>query len=169
MRVKSITVTSVSCIIDTGGGNGEATIFGTARIDGSGSFQYRIDVDDNGEPGRGRDTYHIQLSNGYDSGVKTLLAGNIQVQQTQTAAGIQAEGGAGSTTTTDTTTTPPPPQQEQQPANQLRDSSDTTTAEEEDTIEEEEGEEEGEETAVEETSATDNEGEEGTNNRDRGR
>jgi hypothetical protein len=86
MRVRSTTVSSVPCVIDTsGGGNGEASIFGTARIDGSGSFQYRIDVDDNGEPGRGRDTYHIQLSNGYDSGVKTLQAGNIQVQRAQTA------------------------------------------------------------------------------------
>ncbi len=65
MRVRSTTVSSVPCVIDTsGGGNGEASIFGTARIDGSGSFQYRIDVDDNGEPGRGQDTYHIQLSNG---------------------------------------------------------------------------------------------------------
>jgi YVTN family beta-propeller protein len=84
MRVRSTTVSSVRCVIDTNGSNGEASIFGTARIDGSGSFQYRIDVDDNGEPGRGRDTYHIQLSNGYDSGVQTLQAGNIQVQRTQT-------------------------------------------------------------------------------------
>jgi YVTN family beta-propeller protein len=80
MRVKSTTVSSVPCVIDASGGNGEASIFGTATIDGSGSYQYRIDVDDNGEPGKGRDTYHIQLSNGYDSGVKTLQAGNIQVQ-----------------------------------------------------------------------------------------
>ena len=59
MRVRSTTVSSVPCVIDTSGGNGE--------------------------PGRGRDTYHIQLSNGYDSGVKTLQAGNIQVQRAQTA------------------------------------------------------------------------------------
>jgi hypothetical protein len=59
MRVRSTTVSSVPCVTDTSGGNGEASIFGTATIDGSGSFQYRIDVDDNGEPGRGRDTYHI--------------------------------------------------------------------------------------------------------------
>ena len=84
MRVRSTTVSSVPCVIDANGGNGEASIFGTARIDGSGSFQYRIDVDDNGEPGRGRDTYHIQLSNGYDSGVQTQ-GGNIQVQRMQTA------------------------------------------------------------------------------------
>jgi hypothetical protein len=84
MRVRSTTVSSILCVIDTSGGNGEASIFGTATIDGSGSYQYRIDVDDNGEPGTGRDTYHIQLSNGYDSGVQTLQGGNIQVQRMQT-------------------------------------------------------------------------------------
>ena len=86
MKVKSKTVNAVSCDIANNGKDGEASIFGTASIDGSGTFVYRIDVDDNGEPGRGKDTYHIQLSNGYDSGVKTLQAGNIQVQRTQTAA-----------------------------------------------------------------------------------
>jgi YVTN family beta-propeller protein len=80
MRVKSKTVSSVPCVIDDGGDDGEASIFGTATIDGSGSFAYRIDVDDNGEPGKGIDTYHILLSNDYDSGVQTLKAGNIQVQ-----------------------------------------------------------------------------------------
>jgi hypothetical protein len=84
MKVKSKTVNAVSCDIASNGKDGEASIFGTASIDGSGTFVYRIDVDDNGEPGKGRDTYHILLSNGYDSGVKTLQAGNIQVQRTQT-------------------------------------------------------------------------------------
>jgi DNA-binding beta-propeller fold protein YncE len=184
MRVRSTTVNSVPCVIDASGGNGEASIFGTARIDGSGSFQYRIDVDDNGEPGRGRDTYHIQLSNGYDSGVGTLQAGNIQVRQVQTTAGIEAGGGAAPTTTNTTT-------QQEQPANQLQDPAlqgqvdiednntvrnpncdalldeverglretvppDCPTRPIIDTTDEEE------ETAVEETTATDNDGEEGT-------
>jgi hypothetical protein len=44
-----------------------------------GSFDFRIDVDDNGEPGRS-DTYRIRLSNGYDSGIQTLAkGGNIQI------------------------------------------------------------------------------------------
>jgi hypothetical protein len=46
---------------------------------GSGSFDFRIDVTDNGEPGAGQDTYRIRLSNGYDSGTQTLAGGNIQL------------------------------------------------------------------------------------------
>ena len=49
----------------------QASIFGTATIDGEGSFDYQIDVTDLGEPGTS-DTYRIRLSNGYDSGVQTL-------------------------------------------------------------------------------------------------
>jgi Mg-chelatase subunit ChlD len=74
MNVHSIDVLAVTC---TDGKS--ASIFGTATIDGAGTFDYRIDVVDNGEPGAGSDTYRIRLSNGYDSGVKTLLGGNIQV------------------------------------------------------------------------------------------
>jgi hypothetical protein len=56
-----------------------ASIFGTATVDGSGSYIFRIDVADNGEPGR-NDTYRIRLSNGYDSGVQKLSAGgNVQI------------------------------------------------------------------------------------------
>jgi hypothetical protein len=56
----------------------QASIFGTATIDGEGSFEYQIDVTDLGEPGTS-DTYRIWLSNGYDSGVQTLHGGNIQI------------------------------------------------------------------------------------------
>jgi hypothetical protein len=55
-----------------------ASIFGTATINGSGSFEYEIDVVDAGEPGTA-DTYRIWLSNGYDSGVQTLYGGNVQI------------------------------------------------------------------------------------------
>jgi hypothetical protein len=75
MNVHSIDVLAVTCSTD----GKSASIFGTATIDGSGTFNYRIDVVDNGEPGAGSDTYRIRLSNGYDSGVKTLLGGNIQI------------------------------------------------------------------------------------------
>jgi hypothetical protein len=72
MNVHSIDVDTVTC------SGTSASIFGTATIDGSGMFDYRIDVTDNGEPGTA-DTYRIRLSNGYDSGVQTLVGGNVQV------------------------------------------------------------------------------------------
>ena len=56
----------------------QASIFGTATINGSGSFDYEIDLVDAGEPGTA-DTYRIVLSNGYDSGVQTLYGGNVQI------------------------------------------------------------------------------------------
>jgi hypothetical protein len=55
-----------------------ASIFGTATIDGGGSFNYRIDLRDLGEPGV-NDRYRIRLSNGYDSGDQQLNGGNVQI------------------------------------------------------------------------------------------
>ena len=75
MNVHSITVQAVTC--NTAGT--AASIFGTATINGAGTFNFRIDVQDNGEPGAGTDRYRIRLSNGYDSGLKTLVGGNIQI------------------------------------------------------------------------------------------
>jgi hypothetical protein len=75
MSVMSINVLSVVCSPD----RTEAEIFGEATVDGTGSFDYRIRVEDHGEPGKGVDSYWIQLSNGYDSGRQTLRAGNIQI------------------------------------------------------------------------------------------
>jgi hypothetical protein len=57
-----------------------ATIFGEATIDGSGSHIYRIDVEDNGEPGRGVDRYRMRV-NAYDSGSQLLWGGNVQIHQ----------------------------------------------------------------------------------------
>ena len=74
MNVHSINVQAVTCSSD----GTQASIFGTATIDGSGTFDYRIDVEDLGEPGRD-DTYRIRLSNGYDSGEQVLESGNVQV------------------------------------------------------------------------------------------
>ena len=54
-------------------------IEGTADIDGM-SGTYKVDVADNGEPGRGSDTFAIQLSNGYTAN-GTLSGGNIQLHQ----------------------------------------------------------------------------------------
>src|SRR5688572_896041 len=74
MHVQSIEVQSVTC--NTAGT--QASIFGTASIDGSGTFDFRIDLKDLGEPGSS-DTYRIRLSNGYDSGEQTLSGGNVQI------------------------------------------------------------------------------------------
>ena len=75
MNVHSSSITAVVC----NAAGTAASIFGTATVNGSGSFNFRIDVADNGEPGR-NDTYRIRLSNGYDSGVHTLAAGgNVQI------------------------------------------------------------------------------------------
>ena len=71
----SLNVLAVVCSAD----GKSASIFGKATVNGSGSFDYRIDVTDNAEPGSGADTYRIRLSNGYDSGLQTLAGGNIQM------------------------------------------------------------------------------------------
>jgi hypothetical protein len=57
-----------------------ASIFGQATIDGSGTYDYRIDLQDLGEPGK-TDTYRIRLSNGYDSGEQVLNQGNVQIHK----------------------------------------------------------------------------------------
>jgi hypothetical protein len=74
MHVKSVDVDAVVCSAD----GTSASIFGTATIDGSGSFDYRIDLVDLGEPGTD-DRYRIRLSNGYDSGSQLLEGGNVQI------------------------------------------------------------------------------------------
>jgi hypothetical protein len=75
INVHSLTVLAVVCSAD----RMSASIFGTATVNGSGSYDFRIDVKDLGEPGR-NDRYRIRLSNGYDSGDQQLLpGGNIQI------------------------------------------------------------------------------------------
>lgn len=74
ISVHSIEVLAVVCSPD----GTSARIFGTATVNGSGPFDFRVDVRDLGEPGR-TDTYRIRLSNGYDSGERVLDQGNIQI------------------------------------------------------------------------------------------
>jgi protocatechuate 3,4-dioxygenase beta subunit len=74
--VQSIMLTAVTCSADLT----TATIFGTATIDGSGTFVFRIDVSDQGEPGT-NDSYGIILSDGYASGQQRLQAGNVQIHK----------------------------------------------------------------------------------------
>lgn len=57
-----------------------ASIFGTATIDGSGMFAFRIDVMDQGEPGS-NDTYGIIMSDLYFSGQQQLQGGNVQIHK----------------------------------------------------------------------------------------
>lgn len=74
LNVHSISVQAVTCSAD----GTSASIFGKATVDGSGTFDYRIDLKDLGEPGTS-DTYRIRLSSGYDSGEKVLESGNVQI------------------------------------------------------------------------------------------
>lgn len=76
MRIKSMNVRVVVCDDPT-----QAMIFGEATVNGSGTVSYRIAVRDQGEPGKGRDTYLILLSNGYSSGEQTLEGGNVQIRR----------------------------------------------------------------------------------------
>lgn len=54
-----------------------ATFVGTARVNGV-DMGYRIDVDDLGEPGAGRDTFRIQTENGFTA-AGVLAGGNVQI------------------------------------------------------------------------------------------
>jgi adhesin/invasin len=75
MNLHSISLVSIICSPD----RTYATIFGKATVDGSGSFDFRIDVTDLAEPGVGKDTYSIIVSTGYTSGVMVLEGGNVQI------------------------------------------------------------------------------------------
>jgi sugar lactone lactonase YvrE len=76
LNVHSLSITDVTCN-ET---KTQASIFGQATIDGTGSHSFQIDVQDNGEPGKGTDHYRIRLDTGYDSGDHTLRSGNVQIR-----------------------------------------------------------------------------------------
>jgi hypothetical protein len=76
-NVHSIELLATTCSDDLT----TATIFGTATIDGSGTFIFRIDVMDQGEPGV-NDSYGIMLSDGYFSGQQQLQGGNVTIHKT---------------------------------------------------------------------------------------
>ncbi|MEP6640011.1 MAG: post-COAP-1 domain-containing protein [Chloroflexota bacterium] len=80
INVHSIDVLAVTCSPD----GTMASIFGTATVDGAGAVDFRIDVQDLGEPGTS-DTYRIRLSTGYDSGEQVLAGGNVQIHLAKTA------------------------------------------------------------------------------------
>ena len=74
--VNTIDVQAVVCNND----HTQASLFGNATVDGSGSFEYEIDLQDNGEPGIA-DKYRIFIPGvPYDSGLQTLRGGNVQIR-----------------------------------------------------------------------------------------
>jgi hypothetical protein len=76
MTVNTIDVQAVICNED----RTAASIFGRTAVDGSGSYEYEIDLQDNGEPGV-NDTYRISIPGlVYDSGSQTLQGGNVQIR-----------------------------------------------------------------------------------------
>src|SRR5439155_26831454 len=79
--VQPQTVHSLNVLAVVLEGPTQASVYGQATINGSGSFYYRIRVQDLGEPGVGRDTYSILLQTGYYSGQQVLLGGNVQIHQ----------------------------------------------------------------------------------------
>jgi hypothetical protein len=77
MNFKATNILAITCTPDFK----TANVYGTATIDGSGSFAFRIRMTDNGDPGIGMDVYGIIVSNGYLSGDKVLQGGNIQIHK----------------------------------------------------------------------------------------
>ena len=58
----------------------QASLFGQTTIDGSGSYEYEIDLKDAGEPGID-DMYRISIPGAaYDSGPQMLQGGNVQIK-----------------------------------------------------------------------------------------
>jgi hypothetical protein len=54
-------------------------MFGTAKLKGAGSVEYRIDVQ-LGAWEWGKDSYRIRLSNGYDSGAQPIRHGDLDIR-----------------------------------------------------------------------------------------
>ena len=75
LKMLSLNVLAVVC-----DGTTRASIFGQATIDGSGVVNFRINVQDLGEPGKGQDTYWL-LMDDYNSGEQVLRGGNIQIRR----------------------------------------------------------------------------------------
>jgi hypothetical protein len=77
LTVNTIDVQAVVC----NGDRTAASIFGHTAVNGSGSYEYEIDLQDNGEPGID-DKYRIFIGSTppYDSGLQTLQGGNVQIR-----------------------------------------------------------------------------------------
>jgi hypothetical protein len=84
MDVTGTSITFVSILID----NAHATIKGTATVNGVSGYTFRVDMEDNGEPGKGHDRFRIRLdgpstfdSNSAAPNGGLLSAGNTQVHK----------------------------------------------------------------------------------------
>jgi hypothetical protein len=76
LRFKATTVDAVICSED----RTSAELYGSATVNGSGTFEYRIRLEDAGEPGSG-DMYGIVVPGvGYASGDQMLEGGNVQIR-----------------------------------------------------------------------------------------
>jgi hypothetical protein len=76
LTVNTINVQAVVCSED----RKKASLFGNATVDGSGSYEYQIDLEDAGEPGV-NDKYGILIPGvGYASGTQMLQGGNVQIR-----------------------------------------------------------------------------------------
>jgi lysophospholipase L1-like esterase len=72
--LRSLSVDAVTCSTDAS----RASVFGKAKLNGTGSVEYRIDIQVAAWE-RGKDTYRIRLSNGYDSGAQQIHHGDVDI------------------------------------------------------------------------------------------
>ena len=84
IALQSPSITFVSILSD----NQHATFEGTATVNGTGGYTFRVDLEDNGEPGNGVDRFRIRISgptnydsNNFAANAGLLTAGNIQVHK----------------------------------------------------------------------------------------
>ena len=76
LNVNTIDVQAVVCSSD----RSSASLFGHTAVNGTGSYEYEIDLKDAGEPGT-NDMYRIMIPGvGYDSGPQKLGGGNVQIK-----------------------------------------------------------------------------------------
>jgi len=76
LTVNAIDVQAVVC----SGDRTKVSLFGNATINGSGSYEYEIDLHDNGEPGV-NDMYRIFIPAApYESALQKLQGGNVQIK-----------------------------------------------------------------------------------------
>jgi hypothetical protein len=73
---RTVKSTAFTALVVTGT---HARLFGIATVNGAGSFNFVVDVDDLAEPGANVDKFAIQMSDGYTASGTVLSGGNIQV------------------------------------------------------------------------------------------
>ena len=73
--MRSIDIDAIACSAD----KTRATIFGTARVNGQGSYDFRIDVQDLGEPGKSSTPIACASRRATTRASTKLRGGNVQV------------------------------------------------------------------------------------------